>query len=174
MSLFRELNVAAAGLQWPSLSTAPGQPPERVLLFESAGGRPLTLASNCPYELWLDGRFVGDGGHRCAPGEALADSWEEAATATVVQVRLHWIDPQQSSVLYRCLFDDPFLAHWQAGHSWTCSVDDAVRFAAPMSSQLPRQNVVVSPRRAGPALSLQPVASHLPWKILHSPIQKAR
>ena len=174
MSLFRELNVPAAGLQWPSLSTSPGQPPERVLLFESAGGRPLTLASNCPYELWLDGRFVGDGGHRCAPGEALADSWEEAVTATVVQVRLHWIDPQQSSVLYRCLFHDPFLAHWQAGHSWTCSVDDSVRFAAPMSSQLPRQNVVVSPRRAGPALSLEPVAPHLRWKILHSPIQKSR
>jgi hypothetical protein len=174
MSLFRELNIAAAAWQWPLLSPSPGRSPERILAFESAGGLPLTLASNCPYELWLDGRFVGDGGHRCVPGEALADRWDEAATAAVVQVRLHWIDPQQSSVLYRCLFDDPFLAHLEPGSSWTCWADDSIRFAALMSPQLPRQNIVVSPRRTGPALSLQPIASQRTWKILHPPIQKSR
>jgi hypothetical protein len=174
MSLFPELHAADATWLWPSSIAGPGQPPERILLFESAGGRSLTLASNYPYELWLDGRFVGDGGHRCVPGEALADSWDEAAGATIVQVRLHWIDPQQSSVLYRCLFDDPFLADLQSGHSWTCRVDESIRFAAPASSQLPRQNVVVGPWGAGPTLSLEPWASSRPWKILHPPIKKSR
>jgi hypothetical protein len=174
MSLFQELNGAEAGWQWPLLSNAHGRPPERVLVFESAGGRALTLASNSPYELWLDGCFIGDGGHSCVRGEALADHWEETATATLVQVRLHWIDSEQSSVLYRCLFDDPFLAHWPSGQSWTCWIDDSICFAAPMSAQLPRQNIVTGPRRAGPALSLQPLASPLPWKILHPPIHKSR
>src|SRR5262245_4968526 len=69
MSLFRELVVASAELLWPVLGDSHGRPAERVLVFECAGGRPLTLASNCPYELWLDGRFVGDGGHRVSRGK---------------------------------------------------------------------------------------------------------
>src|SRR5262245_52546171 len=90
-----DLAIPANSLKWPDPGTAPGFSPERILLLESTGGRPLTLVSNYPYELWLDGRFAGDGGHRCAPGEALADYWEEAADAQAVRVRLHWLDPAQ-------------------------------------------------------------------------------
>jgi hypothetical protein len=74
---------------WPALAVEPAAGSERILLFETAGGRPLTLASNCPYEVWLDGRFAGDGGHRCVPGEALADRWPEAAAARTVRVRVY-------------------------------------------------------------------------------------
>jgi hypothetical protein len=138
------------------------------------GGRPLTLVSNYPYELWLDGRFVGDGGHRCAPGEALADHWEEAAGAREARVRLHWLDPGQTTVFYRCLFDDPFFAELPPDHTWTCSIDLSVRFAAKASMQLPRQNVIVANPPEGPRLELQAVAPNPPWRILSAPIGKSR
>jgi hypothetical protein len=151
-----------------------GSDPERILALESAGGRPLTLVSNFPYELWLDGRFVGDGGHRCAPGEALADHWQEAADAQVVRVRLHWLDPGQTPVLYRCLFDDPFFAELPPGPAWTCCLDPSVRFAAKAAMQLPRQNVLVACPVAGPQLEFRTVAPNPPWRIVASPIARAR
>jgi hypothetical protein len=169
-----ELPVPAEALRWPGPGAALGSDPERILVLESAGGRPLTLVSNYPYELWLDGRFVGDGGHRCAPGEALADHWDEAAAARAVRVRLHWLDPAQTPVFYRCLFDDPFFAELPPGPAWTCSSDPSVRFAAKAAMQLPRQNVIVANPAAGPRLELQVAALKEPWRILAPPIGKAR
>jgi hypothetical protein len=174
MSLFTELNIGAAQLLWPLLSTSPDRIPERILLFETAGGRPLTLASNYPYELWLDGQFVGDGGHRCAPGEALADHWVEADAAQAVRVRLHWLAPDQTPVFYRCLFDDPFFAELSPNHAWTCSIDPSVRFAAKAAMQLPRQNVIVANPTAGPRLELEAAAPTSSWRILSPPIGKSR
>ncbi|HKQ73522.1 MAG TPA: hypothetical protein VJ810_07345 [Blastocatellia bacterium] len=168
-----ELSVPADALRWPE-PAALGSDPERILALESAGGRPLTLVSNYPYELWLDGRFVGDGGHRCAPGEALADQWEEAAEARAARVRLHWLDPRQTTVLYRCLFDDPFFAELAPGPTWTCSIDPTVRFAAKASTQLPRQNIIIANPAEGPRLELQSVSSTTRWRILSPPIGKAR
>jgi hypothetical protein len=167
-----ELTVPADALRWPR--AAPGSDPERILLLNSVGGRPLTLVSNYPYELWLDGRFRGDGGHRCTPGEALADSWEEAADARGVQVRLHWLDPKQTPVLYRCLFDDPFFAELPPGPTWTCSIDPSIRFAAKAAMQLPRQNVILAESVAGPRLEFQSVTPTPPWRILAPPIGRAR
>jgi hypothetical protein len=168
------LTVPAGALRWPGPTTALGTDPERVLILDSAGGRPLTLVSNYPYELWLDGRFAGDGGHRCAPGEALADRWQEAADAQAVRVRLHWLDPAQTSVFYRCLFDDPFFAELPPSPAWTCSLDPSVRFAAKAARQLPRQIAILANPASGPRLELQPVAPNPPWRILAPPIGKAR
>ncbi len=176
-----ELNVPPEALLWPE--SIPGSDPERILLFESTGGRPLTLVSNYPYELWLDGRFVGDGGHRCAPGEALADHWGEAAGALTARVRLHWLDPGQTTALYRCLFYDPFFGETAPGATWTCSIDSSVRFAAKASMQLPRQNVIGASPEEGTRLELRAVvpatvaqatvAPPTPWRILSPRIGKA-
>lgn len=169
-----ELAVPAGALRWPGPGVAPGPDPEQVLVLESAGGRPLTLVSNYPYELWLDGRFVGDGGLRCAPGEALADLWPEAAAARAVRVRLHWLDPARTPVLYRCLFDDPFFAELPPGPAWTCSTDPSVRFASRASAQLPRQNVLLANPPPGPRLEMQAVTPSQPWRVLAPPVARAR
>jgi hypothetical protein len=158
---------------WPDMVRDCATAPEWVLLFESAGGRPLTLASNCPYELWRDGRFVGDGGHRCVPGEVLADAWPETTSARSIRVRLHWIDPAQTEVYYRCLFDDPFLAELPPAGSWSCSLDETSRFAAKVCQQLPRQTVTLPPRPAVPRL-LRVSWLDRPWKVLAPPIERAR
>ena len=156
---------------WPDILPSSAASPEQVLLFESAGGRPLTLASNCPYEVWLDGRFAGDGGHRCAPGEALpADAWPEAASARAIRVRLHWIDPSQTEVFFRCLFDDPFFAELPPAGSWSCSLDETVRPAAKVCRQLPRQTVTLPPRPNVPRCRCGPTWSSRPLEVLAPPI----
>jgi hypothetical protein len=170
-----ELSFSPAELLWPALKSPLGSTPEKILIFESCGGRPLTLASNYPYELWLDGHFIGDGGHRCTPGEALADVWEMAAEASTIQVRLHWIDPSQTDVLYRCLFNDPFFAELPASAPWTCFIDDSVKFAAQCSAQLPRQNILLPHNLLSKELvALQPASLSQPWKILTPPIKRSR
>jgi Bacterial alpha-L-rhamnosidase 6 hairpin glycosidase domain len=169
-----EINFSPSDLLWSALKSPLDSTPEKILIFESVGGRPLTLASNYPYELWLDGCFIGDGGHRCVPGEALADVWEMAAEASTIQVRLHWIDPLQTDVLYRCLFNDPFFAELPASKPWTCFVDNSVKFAAQCSAQLPRQTIVLphSPLSTE-SVALQPASLSQPWKILAPPIKRS-
>lgn len=50
--------------------------PERFPLFVTSGGKSFSPAGNFPYEVWLDGRFVVDGGHRITPGEVLPNHWD--------------------------------------------------------------------------------------------------
>jgi hypothetical protein len=170
-----ELNFSPADLLWPAPNPTLDSTPEKILIFESHGGRPLTLASNYPYELWLDGCFVGDGGHRCTPGEAIADKWEMAAEANIIQIRLHWIEPSQTDVLYRCLFDDPFFAELPASETWTCFADNAVQFATQSSAQLPRQTILLPPEPSRLELvPLQPALLSQSWKILAPPIERSR
>lgn len=167
------LSVLPENLLWLSPSVDLGTAPEKILVFETIGGRPLTLVSNYPYELWLDGQFAGDGGHRCTQGEALADYWEAAATSTLIQVRLHWLDVKQTSVLYRCLFEDAFFAEIPSSGPWTCSQDHLIQFAAQSSAQLPRQNILLSHSAEPTPVELQPAALSSPWKILPPFIQQA-
>jgi hypothetical protein len=168
-----ELNVCPDQLLWLPSNADLDSIPEKIILFESSGGRSLTLASNYPYELWLDGCFVGDGGHRCTVGEALADIWDMAINATHVQVRLHWLDPAQTDVLYRCLFEDPFFAELSSGGSWTCYLDNSIQFAAKSSAQLPRQTIILNSVQRQP-VALQPAVLKQPWKILASPIARSQ
>ena len=164
--------VPANGTFWPIFADVTAIGPESILLFETAGGRPLTLASNYPYEVWLDGQFVGDGGHRCVPGQALADRWPEAAAARSVRVRVHWLDPSQE-VFYRCLFDDPFFAELPSVGEWCCWLDTSAGFAAKACRQLPRQTVTLAPQVAT-LLPLRRGWSTRPWDVLDSPIERAR
>jgi hypothetical protein len=185
MSLFHqnapELSFSPDDLLWPTPKTVFDSAPEKILIFESfepTGGRPLTLASNYPYELWLDGCFVGDGGHRCTPGEALADTWEMAAGAKQIQVRLHWLNPAETDVLYRCLFDDPFFAELNSSEPWTCYLENSTQFAAKFLAQLSRQNVILSANFSAnsarkQSVVLQPAQLSKPWKILASPIERS-
>ncbi|HYT95025.1 MAG TPA: hypothetical protein VEL76_40285 [Gemmataceae bacterium] len=145
---------------------------EVVLLCSTRGGRLLRLASNYPYELWLDGTFVGDGGLRCAPGEALLDHWDARAAGRIV-VRLHYLNRKRVSVYYRCLFDDPFLADLDGG-AWECHEDASIRFAAKACSQLPAQNVVTGPPIPGRPLPLRPAKLRRPWHALEAGLQPAR
>jgi hypothetical protein len=86
---------------------------------------------------------------------------------------LHWIDPAQTEVYFRCLFDDPFLAEVPPAGSWSCTVDETARFAAKVSRQLPRQTVTLPPRPAV-ARPHRAAWSGRPWKVLAPPIERAR
>lgn len=95
---------------WPSHGPRAREgEPEAFVLFAARGGRTLRLGSNLAYEVWLDGTFVGDGGHRCVAGHAALDAWDATGAREVV-VRAHWIDPARTVAYHRQLFDDPFLA----------------------------------------------------------------
>jgi len=145
--------------------------PEAVLRFETPGGRGLVLASNLPYELWLDGVFLGDGGHRCVQGEALADRWPEARDAERALVRLHWLHPGRSGVTYRLPFADPFLAELTGPGPWSAAREAGLRFGARMSGHLARQNVLVSAARE--PLELAPVERPA-WRARLDVLRRAR
>jgi hypothetical protein len=170
----KPLNVPPEAMLWLESSALLANRAEQIVWFESTGGRALTLVSNFPYELWLDGRFVGDGGHRCAPGEALADRWEMVAQATTIQVRLHWVDLNQTRVLYRCLFPDPFFAEVAAAGTWIAYLDHSVQFASQCSAQLPRQNILLEDSADRQSISLQSANLSSPWQVVRSPLHSAR
>jgi hypothetical protein len=123
----------------------------------------MRLASNYPYEVWLDGVFAGDGGLRCAPGEVLLDEWD-ARGAREARVRLHYLNPRRSSVWYRCLFDDPFLLDLDRG-IWQCFEDGSLRFAARMTRRMPRQNVLSGAPTPGSPLAVEPVLPRRHWEV---------
>lgn len=174
MDRFRAYPAGAGTMVWPTPDTGDFIDPERILLFESTGGRPLVLASNYPYELWLDGHFAGDGGHRCVPGEALADGWPEAAEADSVQVRLQWLNPQGFPLCYRAVFPDAFFMEIPTGGAWSCALDVSIQWAARMSVYLPHQNIVYGPPERGVELPLVPVAPARSWSILEPPIERCQ
>jgi hypothetical protein len=149
-----------------------GRGEERVLLWRTPPGGTLRLASNYPYEVWLDGVFAGDGGLRCAPGEVLLDEWD-TRSARQVQVRLHYLDARRCSVWYRCLFDDPFLLDLD-GRDWECFEDASLSFAAKMTGRLPRQNLLSGMPTPGLPLPLGRVASRRPWEVRAPGVAPAR
>lgn len=140
---------------WPSDGPRAGVgSPEAFVLFVTTGGRTLALGSNLAYEVWLDGVFAGDGGHRCVDGHAALDTWD-ATRAERVLVRVHWIDPTRTINYSRRGFTDPFVAVTDDDPgAWTCALDDGVvTTPTKASGQLPRQHVVLDAPRAGAALS---------------------
>jgi hypothetical protein len=145
---------------------------ERVLLWRTAGGRTLRLASNYPYEIWFDGIIAGDGGLRCAPGEVLLDEWD-ARQAREVWVRLHHLDARRASVWYRCLFDDPFLLDLDRP-DWQCFEDGSVSFAAKMTRRLPRQNLLSGPPTPGSPLPLDRARPRRHWEVRPRGVAAAR
>ena len=52
------LDIDRALFQWSADFDPESQAPERVFVFEREVGETLSLASNFPYELWLDERMV--------------------------------------------------------------------------------------------------------------------
>ena len=165
---------AAPAPVWPAGGPAPGVgPPEAFVLFATRGGRELALASNLAYEVWLDGRFAGDGAHRCAAGEAPLETWD-ARGAREVLVRVHWIDPERTVVYLRRAWPDPFLA-LEDPAAWTCALDASTRASgAKAASQLPRQNVVASPPAPGELLPLAPARLAREWRLADPGIRRAR
>jgi hypothetical protein len=160
----------AGWMLWPRRATRRVE--ECVLLWRTAGGRRLRLASNYPYEVWLDRVFAGDGGLRCAPGEALLDEWD-ATAAREVWVRLHYLSARRASVWYRCLFDDPFL--WDLDRpDWQCFADASVRFGAKMTRRLSRQNLLSGPPAPGAALPLERVDPQFSWQLCPRGVGAAR
>ena len=180
MSLFYQnapvLSFDPEDMLWPSPKTVFDSALEKILIFESSGGRPLTLASNYPYELWLDNCFVGDGGHRCTPGEALADTWE-----MTVDAKTSPSPPAlaQSGTNRRfCIVASSailFFAELNSSEPWTCYLEHSIQFAAKSSAQLPRQNILLPANSAKKQpVALQPALLSQPWKILASSIEQSR
>lgn len=160
---------------WPREGPRPGSgPPEDFVLFETDGGRELTLASNCPYEVWLDGVFAGDGGHRSVAGEAPRDSWPSAREARRVTVRVHWIDGERTTLYVRRAHADPFLAVEEAA-AWTAHRDASI-VATPTkaSGQLPRQNVASGRPTPGLALALGAASLACDWACVDFGIARPR
>jgi hypothetical protein len=145
---------------------------ERVFLWRTAGGRTLRLASNYPYEIWLDRVFAGDGGVRCAPGEALLDEWD-TSQAREVWIRLHYLNARRCSVWYRCLFDDPFLLDLDY-HHWQCFEDKSLLFAAKMTRRLPRQNLLLAAPIPGAPLPIELVHSQRQWNVYRRGVAAAQ
>jgi hypothetical protein len=160
---------------WVTEVEALARVPEAALRFSTAGGRPLTIASNLPYEVWLDGVFLGDGGQRCVAGEALADEWPEASLAKRVTLRVSWLNPESCGVTYRGLFADPFLADLGQGapdaRGWTCELEAGLTFGSRASGHLARQNVFASTDRE--ALSACEV-ERPGWRAIHGALRRAR
>lgn len=156
---------------WPSKKF----PQEAVILFTTDGGLPLSLVSNYPYEVWLDGVFIGDGGHRCAPGEVFIDQWPEAESAEQVEIRLHYMN-NKMSVYHRCLFEDPFFGqHSNDPAYWACYEDTSISFKARACNQLPAQNLIDGRiEKPFPFLQTRDMTAQILkyWKILPSPIHR--
>jgi hypothetical protein len=164
------LTRGTANVMWPDVPR--GKVAQAIFLFASAGHRRIELASNCPYEFWADGTFVGFGGCRCPPGKVEIDTWDASAPSRVL-VRLHYMDPALMQVWCRCLFADPFLADLDARSEWSCHEDVSLGFAARIDTQLGSQHVVRAPVSPGRLLDLVRV-DRGDWEAVTPSIQPLR
>ncbi|MDY6993035.1 MAG: hypothetical protein SVR94_10600 [Pseudomonadota bacterium] len=155
---------------WPQRTQCWFKHPEAVLLFVTQGGSTLTLASNYPYEVWLDGHFIGDGGFRCVAGKVDYEHWNAHEAQTVV-VRVHWLNIETTAVYYRCLFEDAFLWDNNPERVWHCYPETSIAFAAQVCAQLPKQNSVYGHLQRGNALPLHSPALKVAWRVTTPLIQ---
>jgi hypothetical protein len=116
---------------------------ETIFIFTSPANRNLTTSSNYPYELWLDNKFIGQGGHRCTKNECYADNWG-FLKGTQITIKLHWMNPQLISVWYRCLFDIIFFIDFEKTNEWEFYYDKSIKFGSKICSQLPSQMIITS------------------------------
>jgi hypothetical protein len=149
---------------WPLDTKQLLEQTEAVLLFVTQGGDMLKLASNYPYEVWMDGEFVGDGGFRCVLGKVDYEQWDASQIETVI-VRLHWLNSEKTEVYYRCLFEDAFLVDKNTEHVWHCYQENSITFAAKPCVQLPRQNRIHGNLQRGTALPLHSPDLKVDWQV---------
>lgn len=146
----------------PLFPTIPKKTDECVIQFTLSNQRMLStlrLGSNCFYELYVRGHFYGDGGMRCSPGKLLRDTFTFAQPIDShdITVLVHYVS-YNNSVWYRMLFSDPFFNDYDEQNSWQAGKHKGIKFAAKISSQLMRQNIVQT-NHTVEAMQLLPVAT---------------
>ena len=141
---------------WPRLSKEHyDMTSEMIILFKteykkSPEKKDLVFSSNYPYELYIEDKFIDDGGYRCPDKESYIDKWNiyDYVSPEIdnikITIRLHWMNSKVCSVYHRCLFSDPFFAIPEIDNidNWTCHIDNGVQFGTKVSSQLPAQNII--------------------------------
>lgn len=116
---------------------------EELLKFKLATTTPISklkLASNCFYSLYINDKFIADGGNRCSPKGVIVDNFVFDAV-TNIYILLHYIG-EKNSVWHRMIFPDPFFCDLDTSHNWICEKCISYGFGAKISSQLPRQNII--------------------------------
>ncbi|AYV78578.1 MAG: hypothetical protein Edafosvirus19_5 [Edafosvirus sp.] len=171
---------------WPRLpKTIYDIETEKILLFEHNYTKKegkfgtVNIASNYPYELYVNNKFINDGGHRCPPREAYIDTWDidkfvPTGDIAHIRIRLHWMNAKLSSVYHRCLFTDPFLAIAtnETEINWTCRFDPSMKFGTKVCSQLPCQNIIFD-EKTDETLPLE-LVDRSSWSLIPLPIQRCK
>lgn len=111
---------------------------EAIFVFVPNIKTRISIASNCEYEVWDQGTFIGMGGRRCPKGEAYLNIW----TGKSLKIRLHWINPEKNRIWYRSLFVTPFLYCDEDAITWKCYHEISTKFSAKACNQLARQNII--------------------------------
>lgn len=153
---------------WPEIPNK-DQIEEAVLLFKFDEKENIVIASNYPYEVYQDYKLIGDGGHRCPPKEAYIDEWPGQVT-----IRLHWLNSKMSSVYYRCVFNDPFIAV-KGDIVMTCYMDASLIFLNKINSHLPCQNLVVRDFQTMSEMTELPlnIYEYNHWKLKPFPVKRS-
>lgn len=104
----------------------------------------LSLASNFAYELWINSKFVGSGGHRCTDTEIYIDTWSHISETDQITVRYQWFNFNKISVWHRRIFPIAIFADFadMNGGNWELTLDNSIKFGDKICAQLPHQNII--------------------------------
>lgn len=115
---------------------------EIIYLIETTNRTSLSLASNFYYELWINNKFVGSGGHRCTDTEIYVDNWNNLLTTDLITIKYQWFNCDTFNVWYRRIFPIAIFVDMTSSLPWILSVDNSIEFGDKICAQLPHQNII--------------------------------
>ena len=143
---------------------------EIIYLLKTTNRTRLSVASNFPYELYLNKKFIGSGGHRCTDTEIYIDTWPGILITDSIIVRYQWFNYNKMSVWHRRIFPTAIFVDVDGVNSWSLSVDPTIKFGEKVCAQLPHQNIISNASQSLINLSLRIIDQH-PYILKPLPIK---
>lgn len=147
---------------------------EEIIYLISASNRTnLSLASNFPYELWINNKFIGSGGHRCTDTEIYIDNWDNLLLTDVISIKYQWFNYNKFNVWYRRIFPNAIFVDMISSLPWTLNVDKSIKFGEKICAQLPHQNIIMNCNNPELNLILEKL-DECPYTIKPLPVQPCK
>lgn len=138
---------------------------EIIYLLTTTGRTYLSLASNFSYELWINNKFIGTGGHRCTDTEIYIDNWNDLNTDAIITIKYQWFNYNKCCIWYRRIFPDAIFVDLNSITEWNLTVDPYITFADKICPHLSHQIIIAKSDTANQIFNLVKLDS-CPYKLI--------
>lgn len=144
---------------------------EIIYLITTTNRTNLSLASNFPYELWINDKFIGIGGHRCADTEIYIDNWPNLLTTDMITIKYQWFNSTTCNIWYRRIFPIAVFVDLNSTSQWNLNMDNTIKIGNKISPQLPHQNIISKSHQHNSFNHTLSILDECPYTIKQLPVK---